>query len=305
MLPYLLFYFPIQKYSLPLKKISVITLTTFIIVVTLLFIQNINGVYRATLHQNINVLSTSSFLALSFLLIPYSKNIKNILSKLITLTLMSLILFFTKTRGVMLVFLTQTILFPLTTKLSNTKKLLFIFIITSISFIFYSNNKVVKQRINKIDQQISSFKKNNVNTSIGLRLFYWTNSIENLNKNLIFGIGKKGIEKVLRKKNKDLNYNISQNDLPAKHLHSNIIEFWITRGLIGLFILLFMYIFLIRMTYYSFKCNHSYKYISLTVTCCLIVLGFIETVFRMTHSSTLLISMIYMIIGQKQYEESN
>lgn len=213
------------------------------------------------------VANSYSYIHVGFILSPFvliglfqlfDKEKKTIIKLLffIVSILVIITVFMMNGRGAQLALITGLFVFLLFSIRKNKIISFITLLILSVLFIFlnYKYNDTFQIRVNEAVSNVQEIvKKDNYNTSAGIRLALWKTGGLILKDNLFFGTGVGGQLKALQNKIKSTKNNklyFLNNSLKA-HFHNEFVEVFVQGGLIGGGLFISIFILIISSTYFK------------------------------------------------------
>lgn len=188
--------------------------------------------------------------------------------------------------------------------MSYIKSLLITITCTSIFFITLYNtpNTGFKNRIDSAHSDISEYFNNkNKSTSIGLRLEMWKLSSYLILEKPLLGWGEDGY--IDRGREISLLYNIEKGALDFNHVHNEILNATLKHGIFGLFSLLSLYIFFIRIFSQALiETNKKVAISGLIFILCIIDFG-LSNVFLNRNSGVMIFCFTSVILLSLVYKD--
>ena len=243
-------------------------------------------------------ISYNPFLAFTiYLLIYYFFKVKGVKLKILISLLiifMSINMFITGGRaGQVAFFVLLFVAFFQFIRVSILKFFVFLFSLASIFILAYSFSPIFKKRVDRVFYEFQNIEKNR-NTSIGLRVTMWENSLRIIKRNPIFGVGVGDFPQEYKKISKKYTPNaISDVSQP----HNMYLFVWASNGIFSLLILVGL--FLIQI-FISFRKNDEFKPIRLALAVFFLVIMFSESYLLGFHTTllfTIFVSILYKNIN--------
>jgi len=186
------------------------------------------------------------------------------------IVLFSYFVLITQTRQVWLGLIGVSIIGPISYlvihKITNLKVLLITILLIIGTLFLFSNSKIVKERLSTEQTTIHAiFNKNEPikMSSIGIRVNSWIEATEWIKRHPFLGLDSQAIPEVINQSTK-FDENLKKR---FGHLHNFFIETLVAYGLIGLFLILALYYFVIKNTQTSSLTKDERKFYLLLSIC--------------------------------------
>lgn len=188
-------------------------------------------------HLSYNIyLAISIYFALWIILFDKSINYFQRSIMAIFLLTMTINMFITGGRAGQIAFL--LLFFTLMVKVAKThlrKALILLIIIISTFVMAYHTSPLFFERVNKAINEVMHFERDHT-TSVGTRIALMINSVELIKQNILYGVGTGDLLQEYAKINEKSKYRT-----PVMHPHNMYLLMMIEFGIIGLFVLLFLF----------------------------------------------------------------